>query len=116
MMRVIRRVAILFGILFIVAVVFLLYALKRGIAADWVREGVLTELHDTCEVSAKFDSFTFDAFPPEVTMTGLVMDHLDGRKLISVDEAIISLQVLPLFARRIQLDRVAVLQPAATIE
>src|SRR5262249_34940690 len=81
-----------------------------------VREGVLSELHDACAVSAKFDTFTFDAFPPEVTMTGLVMDHLDGEKIISVDEAIVSLQVLPLFARRIQLHRVAVLQPAATIE
>lgn len=115
-MRILRRVVIAVGIVFFVAMVILLYALKRGIAADWVREGVLNELHDTCGVTAKFDSFTFDAFPPEVTMTGLEMEHLDGRPLISIDEAIVSLQVFPLFARRIQLDRVAVLQPAARIE
>lgn len=115
-LRIVRRLAIAIGAVFIVAVVFLLYALKQGIAADWVREDLMRQLHESCAVSAKFDSFTFDAFPPEVTMTGLVMDHLDGRPMISVDEAIISLQVLPLFARRVQLDRVAVLRPSATIE
>jgi autotransporter translocation and assembly factor TamB len=115
LMRVIRRIAIAIGVVFIAAVVFLLYSLKTGDAAEWVRQGVLSELHLACGVEAKFDSFTFDAFPPEVTMSGLEMQHLDGRPIISVDEAILSLQVLPLFARRIQLDRVAVLEPSATI-
>lgn len=114
-MRVVRRIAIAIGVVFIAAVVFLLYSLKTGDAAEWVRQEVLNELHDACGVQAKFDTFTFDAFPPEVTMSGLVMEHLDGKPLLSVDEAILSLQVLPLFARRIQLDRVAVLEPAATI-
>jgi hypothetical protein len=49
-------------------------------------------------------------------MTGLELSHLDGRPFLSIDDAIATLQVLPLFARRLQLDGVSVLKPRASLE
>lgn len=114
--RVLRAAVQIVGLVFIAAVVFLLWAFKTGHAVQWVRQQVLSQLHDRCGVVAKFDALTAGPFPPTIEMTGLEMSHLDGRPLISVEDAIVTLQVLPLFARRLQLDRVAVLGPRAALE
>lgn len=114
--RALRLIARIFGILFIVAVGFVYWAFQSGRALEWARARVITTLHDRCEVDAKFQKLTIDPFPPVLEMKGLELSHLDGRPILSVEDAIVTLRMLPLFAQRLQLDRVAVLAPKATIE
>ncbi|MCK6550469.1 translocation/assembly module TamB [Myxococcota bacterium] len=111
-----QRLVLLVAFAFLAFLGFLYWASREGHLAEWVKEELQKELHARCAVDATFSAFTFDPFPPEATMSGLELRHLDGRPLVSIDEAIVSLQVLPLFAQRVQLDRIAVLAPKAAIE
>jgi translocation-and-assembly-module (TAM) inner membrane subunit TamB-like protein len=114
--RVLRLVFELVGILFFAAVVFLIWAFKTGRATDWARARIIVGLRNGCDVDASFDNITFDPFPPTIEITNLDLKHLDGRRLIHVEDAIATLQLFPLFMDRLQLDRVAVLEPKAEIE
>src|SRR5262249_11355442 len=112
-----RTLIELVGIVFFLGVVFLWWASKTGRASEWARERMITSLHDKCDVLLDPSvEVTFDPFPPTVEMTNVKLTHLDGRPLLSVDDAIATLQVVPLFANRVQLDRVSVLRPKASIE
>lgn len=114
--RILTGTAVVLGLAFIGVLLFLLWAFKTGRAVEAVRQEILTELHDTCGVEATFTSLALDPIERELDLTDLRMQHLDGRPIISVEEAIVQLQLLPLFYGRIQLERVAVLAPEATIE
>lgn len=114
--RILKGTAVVLGLLFIGGLFFLLWAFKTGRAVEAVRQEILTELHDTCGVEATFTSLSLDPIERELDLTDLKMRHLDGRPIVSVEEALVQLQLLPLFYGRLQLERVAVLAPEATIE
>lgn len=113
--RILKGLAVALGLVFLVGLVFVYWASREGHLGTFARAEVVRTLSEVCKIDATFQTFTFDPFPPQLRMTGLEMSHKDGAQLIAVDEAIVTLQILPLFARRLQLDRVAVLAPEATI-
>jgi autotransporter translocation and assembly factor TamB len=114
--RVVKAVAVTVGLLFMISVVFLLWAFKTGRAVEAVRQEILVSLHDACGVNATFTSLSIDPIARELDLSNLEMVHLDGRPILSVEEAIVQLELLPLFYGRLQLERVHLLAPNARLE
>lgn len=114
--RIVKGVILALGLLFFFGVLFLWWALRTSRAVDALREEILTTLHDACGVEATFSKLSLDPVAREVDLTDLEMRHLDGRPIVGVEEAIVQLELLPLFYGKLQLERVAVLGPVATIE
>jgi hypothetical protein len=115
-MRGLKAVGVTVGLVFFVGVIFLFWAFKTGRAVEAVRQNILVTLHDACGVEATFDSLSVDPIARELDLSNLEMKHLDGRQIVSVDQAIVQLELLPLFYGRLQLERVSVLAPEARLE
>ncbi len=115
-MRVVKTVFVTVGLAFMIAVIFLFWAFKTGRAVEMVRQEILTTLHDSCDVNATFTSLSVDPIRRELDLADLEMTHLDGRPIVSVDQALVQLELLPLLYGRLQLERVAVLDPKASLE
>lgn len=113
--RVIQRLFVGLALVFFSALVFVLWAFQTGRAAEVARERIVTELRAECNLDARFESFRFGMFPPEATMSKLVLTQPGGETFVAVEEAIVSVSVLPLLYGRVQLARVALLAPEAMI-
>ncbi len=114
--RFLKRTAVAFGFVFVAGLAGLVWAFKTGRAVDAVQMEVIEELRTVCKLDAAFGSLSVGVFPPELHLSELELKHFDGRRLLSVEEAIVSLKLLPLLYGRLQLARVAVLGPEASIE
>jgi hypothetical protein len=113
--RIIVLIVQLVGIALFAAACFLVWAFKTGRAVDWARTQVVTALRDKCDVQAKFENIRFDPFPPTLELKEVELTQLDGAPILSVEDAIATLQILPLFMQRLELDRVSVDKPKASI-
>lgn len=107
--------AVLVGFLFLASLGFLLWAFESGRAADVVRTQLSEQLYDGCGLQSEFSELTVGLFPPEVHLSDLTVSHLDGRRLLAVEEVIATLRILPLFYGRFQFGRVAVVSPRAAV-
>ncbi len=114
--RILKGVAVFFGFVFIFAVGFLYWAFKTGRAVEAVRQEIAVELYERCGVEAEFRRLTLDPLARKLDLEQLSMRHVDGDEIVAVDEAIVRLELLPLFYGRLQLDAVDLLRPRARIE
>ncbi len=112
----IKRVAVTAAIFFFVAVGLLWWALRTGRAVEYVRTEIVDQARIACGVTLGFDTLKLDPFPPVVHLSGVVVDDIASHtRFASVDEAIVELEVLPTLYGRIQIDRAALLAPAAAL-
>jgi hypothetical protein len=114
--RILKGLAVALGFAFLGALGFFAWALESGRAAEAVRQDILQELRDRCQVEAEFSSLTLDPLHREVQLFDLKMRQQEGgAPLLAVEQAHVALKLLPLFYGRYQLERVALLGPQATI-
>ncbi|MBK8013871.1 MAG: translocation/assembly module TamB domain-containing protein [Deltaproteobacteria bacterium] len=113
--RAVGVLAVLLGFLFLGGMGFLLWAFESGRAADLVRTQLSQQLHDGCGLESEFSELTVGLFPPKVHLSNLTVSHLDGRRVLAVEQVIATLRILPLFYGRFQFGRVAVLSPRAAV-
>lgn len=114
--RVLKGIAVTLGFAFLVGIAFLYWAFRTGRAVEAVRQEIAVELEARCGVEAEFTTLTIDPFARELVLDDLSMRHQGGDEIIAVEEAIVRLDLLPLFYGRLQLDRVAMLRPRVRIE
>jgi translocation and assembly module TamB len=114
--RVVKLTFVSLALVFFVALTVLLWAFQTGRAVEVARDRIITQLRERCGVEAEFDALKLGVFPPEVHLSKMIVQQSNGQELLSVDEAILDLAVFPLFYGRVQLKRVALLAPEATIE
>ncbi len=110
-----RRLGVAFSLLLILAAVGIAWAFETGRAADALRSRMLSELKHRCGVDAEFSAFRVTALSREVELEDLRLTSDNGELLLAVEEAIVSIQLAPMFYGRIQLGRVALLAPEATL-
>ncbi|MEQ8983113.1 MAG: hypothetical protein RL846_34540, partial [Deltaproteobacteria bacterium] len=115
MRRVLKGIAVTFGFLFIFAVGFLYWAFKTGRAVEAVRQEIAVELDRRCGVEAEFRKLTLDPLARKINLEQLSMRHKGGDEIVAVEEAIVRLDLLPLFYGRLQLDAIDLLRPRARI-
>lgn len=113
--RIAKAIFVTLGFIFLSGTVFLAWAFKTGRAVEAVRQQLLTRLHDDCDLNASFSTLSLDPIETQLSLTDLELKQLDGKPLLSVQAALVSLRLLPLFYGRVQLDRVAVLGPEARV-
>lgn len=113
--RIAKAVFVTLSFIFLTGSIFLAWAFKTGRAVEAVRQQILTRLHDDCDLDARFTSLSLDPIETQLSLTDLELRQLDGKPLLSVKAALVSLRLLPLFYGRVQLDRVAVLGPEAQV-
>lgn len=113
--RVLKGIAVTFGFLFIFAVGFLYWAFKTGRAVEAVRQEIAVELDRRCGVEAEFRKLTLDPLARKMNLEQLSMRHKGGDEIVAVEEAIVRLDLLPLFYGRLQLDAIDLLRPRARI-
>jgi autotransporter translocation and assembly factor TamB len=113
--RVAKAIFVTLGFVFLSGTIFLAWAFKTGRAVEAVRQQLLTRLHDDCDLNASFSTLSLDPIETQLSLTDLELKQLDGKPLLSVQAALVSLRLLPLFYGRVQLDRVAVLGPEARV-
>jgi hypothetical protein len=114
--RFLKAIAVTVGAVFLVIVLAILWAFQNGAAVEFVRKEMLRNLRERCDVQAEFRELSISAFPPELHLADLHLRHLDGKEILAVEEALVRVRILPLFYRRLQLSRVAVLGPQARID
>lgn len=114
--RFLKRLGVTLAAIFFVALIAVLWAFRTGRAVEIARERIVREVRESCGVDTRFDALKLGLFPPEAHLTNVVLTSSGGGDLLSVEEAIVDLAVFPLFYGRIQLDKVALLAPRATIE
>jgi hypothetical protein len=110
-----KGIFVTLGFVFVIGTIFLAWAFKTGRAVESVRQEILTTLKDECDLDASFTSLSLDPIAFEISLTDLALARLDGEPLLSVKAALVSVRLLPLFYGRLQLDRVAVLEPRAAL-
>lgn len=113
--RLLRVAAVTLGVAFIAAVVAVGWAFETGRAVEVVRKDIVNQLEARCGVRAEFAELKVAPLERELSLTELSLTNLDGEPLLAVEEAIVSVQVFPLFYGRYQLERVALLAPSATL-
>ena len=113
--RIAKAIFVTLGFIFLSGTIFLAWAFKTGRAVESVRQQLLTRLHDDCDLNASFTTLSLDPIEAQLSLTDLELKQLDGKPLLSVQAALVSLRILPLFYGRVQLDRVAVLGPEARV-
>lgn len=114
--RILKGIAVFFGFVFIFWVGFLYWAFKTGRAVETMRQEIAVELYERCGVEAEFKRLTLDPLARKMDLEQLRMRHVGGDEIVAVDEAIVRLELLPLFYGRLQLDAVDLLRPRARIE
>ena len=103
------------GLTFIAGVIAVSWAFETGRAVEVVRQQIIDELRTRCEVHAEFDELTITPLDRQLRLTQLELTDLEGAPLLSVEEALVSVRLIPVFYGRLQLSRVALLAPAATL-
>ena len=91
------------------------WAFQTGRAIELVRETILTELHDRCEVTGELQKLTVDPLRREIVLRSLKIWIAAVSRLLSVDSAQVQVAFWPLVYGRFQLARVALLRPKADI-
>ena len=114
--RALKGIAVAIAVIFFVAVVAVLWAFRTGRAVELARAELLNTLVSDCSVAAQFQTIELGLLPPEIRISDVELTDLSGNHLASVEDAILSIEVLPLFYGRLQLRDVAVLAPEATLE
>lgn len=107
--------AVVLGLTFIAGVVAVSWAFETGRAVEVVRQQIVDELRSRCEVHAEFDELAVAPMDRQLRLSQLELTDLDGEPLLSVEEALVSLRLIPMFYGRLQLERVALLAPAAIL-
>ena len=113
--RLLKLLGVSLAVIFFVLLIGIFWALDTGRAAELARDAFVSTLDERCGVRGEFSGLEFHPFPPELYVTDLIIEDQESERLIAVDEAIISLAVLPLFYGRLQFDRIALLRPEAIV-
>ncbi len=117
LVRWLKAAAVVVTIVFACIAGVLIWAFRTGRAAEYVRQEILTELRTRCDVEAEFSDLKIDPLGRDVTLTDLTIKDragaAAGRQLLAVKSAEVAVAVWPLFYGRLQLARVALVEPQA---
>ncbi len=113
--RLLKAIFVALAVVFFSAAIFVLWALSTGRATEIVRAELVHQLEQACGVGGEFSNLELEVFPPALHIRDLSVSSPTGRKLIAADGVIVNLSVFPLLYGRLQLERVALLRPEATL-
>ncbi|MFO0722431.1 MAG: translocation/assembly module TamB domain-containing protein [Myxococcota bacterium] len=114
--KVLKGIGVSVATIFFSALIVLLWAFETGKAVEVTKDRLSRELKQSCAVDMELDSLKLSLFPPTVHLDKAAFWSASKEELLSVDEAHVRLAVLPLLYGRIQLDRVSLVRPHASIE
>lgn len=114
--RLLKAISVALAIIFFSVAIVVLWALATGRATEFVRVEFVDQLEQACGVGGQFSNLELEVFPPTLHIQELSISAPSGRRLIAADRVIVNLSVFPLLYGRLQLERVALLRPEATLE
>lgn len=114
--RALKAIGVSLALVFFALLITLLWAFETGKAVEVTKDRLTRELKTSCSVDMELDSLKLSLFPPTVHLGRAGFWSADKEELLSVDEAHVRLAVLPLLYGKVQLDRVVLVRPHASID
>lgn len=108
--RAVTACAVAVMVLGVATAVALVWAFRTGRAVEWVRQEVETQVRARCGVKPHFEDLRLRPFERQLQLSGVRLEE-SGSFRWAAAEVLVSLRVLPLFYGRLQLERVALLEP-----
>ena len=92
--RLMKGVLVGLALTFFTGLITALWALETGRAVDYVREDLVSQLHDECGLEGSFSSIELGLFPPKIYLKKISVDQPGVGKLASLEQAILQLSDL----------------------
>ncbi|MBI4820750.1 MAG: translocation/assembly module TamB domain-containing protein [Deltaproteobacteria bacterium] len=115
-LRVLKGIAVALASVFFVAAIVVLWGLESGRAHPYVKKELTEQLRTSCDLELGLESMKLVTFPPEIHLSQVRLASVGTNKtLLAVESVQAGVAVLPLFYGRIQLVRVELLRPTASL-